>query len=442
MDSSRHVGEGISRRKFIGNSGLLLGAMLSPIPAAIVSTSFSNSTEEQSRMSVTSELNLSTLPNFCSHEHWGCIDSIGYIENFGFRSDVVAGARPTSPTSIWNLLLDPYLVATMQRSGRSSNSSALEAGYASQKDWWKANPAKALNGFKKVFSSMKMLGTFHCTRRGIENLYGVDIRNFDLEQWKSVDKDIEKRYADIFSWYQEAMKKSHFTRLIRPVHPEFYLREDTPESKKQELSFTDTILRIDPLMDLWMEKSPPRDSLAESTDIEPENAKSWREFITRVFDLAAKNHATGIKQLQAYKRSSDFQLRSDSEVKFRGQLTPDEVNIFKDWVMHECCKQANERRWPHQVHVGTNNLRGSNPLPLEDISKRYPQMNIVMLHCWPFFKEAGQLARNFPNLYIDTCWVPVLNPNFLGEALDMWLNYVPYHKIMMAHDSTSISFFK
>ena len=426
------------RRKFIGNLGIVAGALLTGAPGARAIRFEANRREMQDRMSVTSELNLSSIPNFCSHEHWGSIGSIGYIKDTGFRCDAVAGARPSTPTSIWDLLLDPYMGAIIQRSGLTADSAARQNGFNSMKDWWKADPSKALAVFKKLSASIGMLGTYHSTCRGIENLYGTDIRNFDLERWISVDKEIEKRYSSLFEWHQEAMKKNNLSKLIRPVQPEFYLKEDTSESKKLELSFTDTILRIDPLLGMWKEKSARRDSLAEFTGTDPADAKSWRTFITEVFDLAAQNRATGIKQLQAYNRTLDFQPRSDGEVKFRGTLTPGEITIFQDWVVHECCKQASDRRWPHQVHVGTNNLRESGPLPLEDLSKRYPQMNIVMLHCWPFLREAGQLARNFPNLYIDTCWLPVLNPGFLGEALDLWLNYVPSHKIMMAHDSTSI----
>lgn len=429
---------GFSRRKFIGNTGIVAGALLSAVPAILASDLSSDNKTKPGHIVINPEFELSTLPNFCSHEHWGSIGSIGYEKGLGFRCDTVAGAQPTSPTTIWDLLLDPYLAGAMQQSGRNPNGAALEAGYSSQKEWWLANPSQALNGFKKDFSSSALLGTFHCIRRGIENLYGTEIANFDLDKWQYVDNEIKKHYSDMFPWIQTAMGKNHFSRLIRPVHPEFYLKYETLESKKQESTFTDTILRIDLFMDMWKEKSPRRAFLAETTGIDPINAKSWREFIEAIFDLAAKNHTTGIKQLQAYIRNLDFQPRNDNEVKFRGQLTTDEVNIFTDWVMHECCKQANDRRWPHQVHVGTNNLRGSSPLPLEDISKRYPRMNIVMLHCWPFLKEAAHLARNSPNLYIDTCWLPVLNPNFLREALSICLNYVPYNKIMMAHDSTSI----
>ena len=106
--------------------------------------------------------------------------------------------------------------------------------------------------------------------------------------------------------------------------------------------------------------------------------------------------------------------------------------------MHECCKQAHERGWPHQVHVGTNNLRQSSPLPLEDLGRRYPRMKIVMIHCWPFLDEAGWLAKHVPSIHIDTCWQPVLNPEFLRKALSTWINYVPLHKIACGHDATSV----
>jgi predicted TIM-barrel fold metal-dependent hydrolase len=65
-------------------------------------------------------------------------------------------------------------------------------------------------------------------------------------------------------------------------------------------------------------------------------------------------------------------------------------------------------------------------------------MNIVMIHCWPFLKEAGWLAKFVSNMYIDTCWLRVMNPFYLQEALAMWLNYVPAHRIMLAHDSTHV----
>jgi hypothetical protein len=77
-------------------------------------------------------------------------------------------------------------------------------------------------------------------------------------------------------------------------------------------------------------------------------------------------------------------------------------------------------------------------MPLEQLAKRYPRMNIVMIHCWPFVEEAGWLAKYQQNIYIDTCWQPVLSPSFLRQALRTWLGYVPTHKITCSHDSTTV----
>jgi hypothetical protein len=386
-----------------------------------------------------SGINLEDIPNFCTHEHWGSIDSIGAApDQGGFRADVMAGARPTRPTSVWDIILDPYLLSGMISGGSDPDAVAKASGHASQLEWWKSDPDAALKGFQSGFRTFQLTATFQCIRRGIQYLHDADIAGFDLNEWRKADELIQKRYQDIFTWYRTGMKQSGFSRLIRPVHPEFYVLKESAESKKDELSFTDTIMRIDPFLDLWKEDSPRRKALSGIASIEPADAGSWRIFIRNIFDLAAENHTTGIKQLQAYFRNLDYQPRSDSEIRFRGNLENNEIIAFQDWVMHECCRQANERKWIHQVHVGTNNIASSSPLPLEALSVRYPQMKIVMIHCWPFLREAGYLAKYRPNLFVDTCWLPVLNPLFLAEAFDTWINYIPFGKIMLGNDSTSI----
>jgi predicted TIM-barrel fold metal-dependent hydrolase len=65
-------------------------------------------------------------------------------------------------------------------------------------------------------------------------------------------------------------------------------------------------------------------------------------------------------------------------------------------------------------------------------------MPVVLLHCWPFTRECGWLAWTHPNVYADACWLGVLNPAYLREALATWIGLVPSHKIMCGHDATSI----
>lgn len=383
---------------------------------------------------------LKSMPNFCSHEHWGSIDAMGgYVPEYdGFYADIYAGATPQTSVSIWDLIFDPYFGGMLWGAGIDANLPARNAGFENLKLYWENNPKDALESFKSTISPMMSNGTFQCTLRGIEKLYNVNLLSFNLIEWEKADKQIRENYSKIMLWYPRAMEKAHFNELIRPVQPEFYFLEQSVETKAQELAFTHTILRIDPFLNFWNVENKRRDNLAKFAGIDPIDAPSWRAFIKFYVDLAEKNHTVGIKQLQAYRRTLDYKFREDNEVKFRGNLTDEETTAFQDWVMHEFCRLANQKSWVHQMHIGTHNLQKSSPLPLESLGKRYPKMKIVMLHCWPFYDEVAYLAKNFNNFYIDNCWMPVLSPTLYAKALDTYLNFVPSNKIMIGHDATTV----
>ena len=382
-------------------------------------------------------LDLSGIPNFCGHEHWGSILALGTVDE-GFRADVLAGALPTRRVTVWDLVLDPYGWGWLNAGGSDPNGAMNAAGKKDFFAWWEEDPAAAFAAVKPLLERHRLTGVFRCTARGIQALHGVDITTFEQDAWAEADRRVAVVYGDIHAWHPQAMARAGFDGLVRAVHPEFYSRDDDESGAAKEKAYLRTVMRIDPLLELWKDKSPRRDQLADMAGVEPADAKSWREFIGRILDRAHDGGAVGIKQLQAYQRPLDFQHRADGELKFRGSLTPDEERAFQDWVIHECCKQAHDRHWPHQVHVGTNNLAQSSPLPLEALAKRYPNMPLVLLHCWPFLAESGHLAKQLPSVYLDSCWQAVLSPAFYGNAMRMWLGYVPMHKIMCAHDATSV----
>jgi predicted TIM-barrel fold metal-dependent hydrolase len=383
------------------------------------------------------KLDIRRIPNFCGHEHWGSIASIG-MEAEGFRADVIRGALPRRATGLADLLIDPYFDGMLRSEGKNANSLAKEAGAADVFAWAASDPEKAFAAINEVIESQKLIGTYQCVRRGIVSLYGIDIDPWKMPDIVKANASIGMKYRAIFSWYRDAMKHAGFSELIRIVHPEYYVREGTPESALEEAAFTRTIMRVDPFMGLWKAESPRREGLKQLTGIDPVDAESWRAFVAAVFQIAEKGGAVGVKQLQAYSRPLLYAKRSDGDVLFRGELNSDQVRAFQDWVMHECCKQVDARGWVHQIHVGTHNLTQSSPMPLLELAKAYPKMRIVMLHCWPFLQEAGWLAKQQPNIYIDTCWEPILNPEFYREALRLWLNYVPASKITCSHDATSV----
>src|SRR4051794_10318449 len=99
-------------------------------------------------------LDLSTTPNFCSHEHWGSIESIGTIPG-GYRCDYEQGARPHGMTTLFDLLMEPYLRGVLLSSGVNRDQLARSSGWK-----WYQNIQQVLRPY--VFS-----GIHQCTRRGI-----------------------------------------------------------------------------------------------------------------------------------------------------------------------------------------------------------------------------------------------------------------------------------
>ena len=368
---------------------------------------------------------LDTIPNFCTHEHWGSVSSIGHAPGM-FNADTFAGALPEYPTSLFQLLVDPYMSGNLHGTGSTVDLDELA----------KESPARALKLLGPLLEENKLTGTFLTTRLGIEYLYDcqLDLNNDALIE--ELNGAISENYASLFDWYENAMQRVGFTELIRPVHPEFYFTIDN-EDARHEMSFTRTVMRIDPLLSFW-EDSERKEQLFEKVGGQARDAVSWRAFLEKLFTIAREQGCVGIKQLQAYRRDLDFEKPEDGEVKFEGELTSNEQIIFENWVVNECSKLANDLNWPHQVHVGTHNLPDSNPLPLRKLARNYPRQKIVQLHCWPYQREAGHLAKSYPNVYIDTCWQVVLNPEYLRESLAQWLHYVPLSKITMGNDSTSI----
>ncbi|MFC1736182.1 amidohydrolase family protein, partial [Candidatus Hydrogenedentota bacterium] len=240
-------------------------------------------------------------------------------------------------------------------------------------------------------------------------------------------------------WYKEAMGRANLSEVIRPVHPEYYLREQDPAAAAGDRELMHNVLRVDPILGMAGKEDQRRIELAKALGVsDPTDAPSWRAFLEGAFELAASGGAVGIKQLQAYSRDLDFRPVTDQDVPWGGINEGEGNREFQDWLVNECCRLATERHWPFQVHTGTHNLPNSNPLPLGKLAARHRGVKFVMLHCWPYIDETGFLAKYHPNIYIDPCWLAILNPRFLAEALDSWIEYVPSHKIMCSNDATTL----
>jgi predicted TIM-barrel fold metal-dependent hydrolase len=90
---------------------------------------------------------------------------------------------------------------------------------------------------------------------------------------------------------------------------------------------------------------------------------------------------------------------------------------------------------PIQIHTGLQTYNGnfitnSNPTLLTNVFFRFPKVKFILLHAaYPYGGELAALAKNFPNVYIDMAWAPIISPSYSIRYLQEFLETVPSNKI-------------
>lgn len=148
----------------------------------------------------------------------------------------------------------------------------------------------------------------------------------------------------------------------------------------------------------------------------------------------------------AYERSLDFPevAEEDAAIAFRLWLEqvkqmPDEGILMpeplQNFMMHQILSRAARDRLIIQIHTGLqegngNLLANSNPLALNPLILRYPEIGFDLFHIgYPFIGEVCTLAKMFANVSINMCWSHIIAPVAARRALSEFLDAVPAGKI-------------
>jgi predicted TIM-barrel fold metal-dependent hydrolase len=170
---------------------------------------------------------------------------------------------------------------------------------------------------------------------------------------------------------------------------------------------------------------------------------SWRRYVQALdaaFERAVREGAVGIKSGLAYQRSLYYERVSLSEaeqiwMKGLSNASSGERKAFQDAMMHAVCARCAEHHLPFQIHSGIqagnfNTLANTNPLHLTNLFQTYPDVCFDLFHGgYPFTQEAGIMAKYFPNVYVDGCWLAHITPAAYKRALDEWIEILPANKI-------------
>ncbi|RLF15100.1 MAG: amidohydrolase [Thermoprotei archaeon] len=168
--------------------------------------------------------------------------------------------------------------------------------------------------------------------------------------------------------------------------------------------------------------------------------KALRTSVERV-----KGSIVGIKTGLAYNRTLLYENVDFKEAEMifnkliareSSHLSFEEVKPLQDFMMHYLATIAGELGLPIQIHTGLqegvwNDLRNSNPLLLIELLREHKNTKFDIFHAgYPFSRELGALAKQFPNVYLDLCWLHAISPDAARRILSEWLDLLPVNKIL------------
>ncbi|MDO8683804.1 MAG: amidohydrolase family protein [Armatimonadota bacterium] len=178
------------------------------------------------------------------------------------------------------------------------------------------------------------------------------------------------------------------------------------------------------------------------------NLNNYVSAIWEQFRQLKEQGMKGIKFHSAYMRDLNFAATTHAqaeEVFLRiteegygwrnSHLGYRESKPLQDYLVHRFCEIAEELDVPIIFHTGLqgdidHNPDDSRPLRMWNLPHRYRNIDFVLLHAGlPWLEDAGLMAKQYSNVYLDLAWSQLMSPEITTRALKAWMDLVPMNKI-------------
>ena len=120
----------------------------------------------------------------------------------------------------------------------------------------------------------------------------------------------------------------------------------------------------------------------------------------------------------------------------KGRLPPGEAASLRAFVADFFLGKARRHGYVMAVHTGPaaspgKDFRQIDPCHLMPWAQAYGDVQFDMYHMGvPFVRQAGFVAKLHPNVTANLCWAHVVAPRMVVHALDEWLDFLPFNRII------------
>ena len=184
------------------------------------------------------------------------------------------------------------------------------------------------------------------------------------------------------------------------------------------------------------------DDFIENTGLPIQCFDDYLKIIDFYFEKYAR-YACAFKVVRAYDRILTWEdaTKESAEVEFNRLISSEkkppreELRNLEDFLMHYLCVKCGEYDLRMKFHAGLQEgiggiITDSRAALMCNLFMKYRQTKFDIFHIsYPYQEELAVVAKNFPNVTIDFCWMWVISPSAGRRALSDMLDTVPANKI-------------
>jgi len=265
----------------------------------------------------------------------------------------------------------------------------------------------------------------------LKDLFGMEAEEVDeIENWRALSDKIREANKNPARWAKSVLDRTNIKYIL--LDHGWWLGNYTPRVV-EDGRFVQ-IVRMDAFI---LGERKFAESIAGGRVY---SFGGYLDALNGAFQKAVDDGAKGVKSGLAYRRTLYYEdvPRCDAEkawAKGLENVPAAERKGFQDYMMHQVCEKCAEYNLPMQIHTGIqagnfNTITNSKPTHLTNLFRKYGEVRFDVFHGgYPYCSEAGLMAKYFPNVYIDGCWLAHISPAAYKRALDEWIEIVPSNKI-------------
>ena len=194
------------------------------------------------------------------------------------------------------------------------------------------------------------------------------------------------------------------------------------------------------------------ETTAERFVASSDDVHEWVMAVGEAVRSAVDGGAVGVKTIAAYRaglqvRQPDWELAQADFKLLRARAAEGRpIRLEGEPLCHllllEMAQVCGEIGVPLQVHCGfgdpDEDLALANPLGLRPlfVEPRFDGLKVVLLHCYPYHREAAYLASVFPGAYMDLSLAIPMAAHDGARAFEEALGLCPTTKLLYATDAT------